>query len=147
MRHQHVIAVAAGLVHAEEARLQAELLLAAPADHALAAADPGMHQAAVAGLDALGLGPGGHHLADDLVAHGEGRHHAAVLDQQLLAAAHVVLAFPDMDVAVADAGGERAHQHLGALGPRRRLLDFLQGGAKLDDIVALHGADSPSILL
>ena len=54
MGHQNVIGVAAGLVHAEKPRLEAELLLAFAADHAVAAADPGMHHAPVADFQPFG---------------------------------------------------------------------------------------------
>ena len=63
-----------------------------------------------------------------------------VLASRFVAAAHVEEAFPQMDVAVADAGGGDAHQHLGALGRGIGLLDLLQRLAELDDLVALHWA-------
>src|SRR6185437_15360772 len=114
-----VIGIAAGAEDAEEARLRAELLLPAPADRAVAAADPREDDAPLAGDDSLGLGPGRQHLAHRLVAHGERQPHAALGQLQPLAAAEIVMPFPEMDVAVADAGGEDAEQHLAALRARR----------------------------
>ena len=48
-------------------------------------------------------GPSLHDAADDLVAHRQRQHHAAILERHRLAAAEVVVAFPDMQVGVADA--------------------------------------------
>ncbi len=62
-----------------------------------------------------------------------------LLGRVLVAAAHVEIAFPQMDVAVADAGRGDAHQHLGALRGGVGFLDLLQRLAELDDLVALHG--------
>src|SRR6185312_10234667 len=107
--------IAARPLHAEKARRHAELLLAAATGGAGAAADPRMDQPLVAFLDAGRLGAERRHFTDDLVAHGERRDEAAVLDGQLLAAAQIVPAFPDVQVAVADAGRLRAQQHLAAL--------------------------------
>jgi hypothetical protein len=56
----------------------------------------------------------------------------------IVAAAHVEEAFPQVHVAVADAGGRDLDQHLGALGRGIALFDLLQGLAELDDLVALH---------
>ena len=109
-------------------------LLAVPA---LAAADPGIDHGLVADLGALGVGADGHHLAHDLVAHGARRIHG-LCGRVLVAAAHVEEAFPQMDVAVADAGGGDAHQHLGALRGGIGFLDLLQRLAEFDDLVAFH---------
>ena len=57
MRHQHMIGEAAGFLDAERARPVAEMLVAALADGAGAAADPGIDDAPVAWRDAGGIGP------------------------------------------------------------------------------------------
>ncbi len=78
VRHQQKIAVAAGAEHAEASRRAAELLVAALADRAFAAAHPGMRQPPVPDLDAARLRPDRHDLADALVSHGQRQLDAAV---------------------------------------------------------------------
>ncbi len=145
MRHQDVIGVAAIAEDAEEARTEAQLLLAALANRAGAAAEPGKDQALVADLGAARLRAQGDDLADRLVPHGQRQLDAALGQLEFLAAAEVVMAFPDMDVAVADAGGENAQQHLAAARLRRRPLEELKGRAALGDIVAFH--DGPPLAI
>src|SRR5260370_231641 len=91
------------------------------------------------------LRPERRHLADDLVAHGERRDEPAILDRELLAAAEIVPAFPDVQVAVADAGGKRAQQHLGPVRLGGGFLGLAQRRAEIDDVVAPHG-DPPLAL-
>src|SRR5262249_21565329 len=109
-----------------------------------AAADPREHQALVAERYALGARPDGDHLADRLVAQGHRQLEPARGHVELLAAAEIVFAAADVDVAVADAGGEHAAQHLGAARGRRRLLGALQRSAEFHDVVADHG-DPPGM--
>jgi hypothetical protein len=73
------------------------------------------------------------------VAHGARRVHR-LGGRVFVAATHVEEAFPQMDVAVADAGRRHSHQHFGALGRGRGFLDLLQRLTELDDLVALHWA-------
>ena len=82
----------------------------------------GCDQHAVADLDALGVGPDRDHLADILVAERHRQLHAAVVQAQLLAAAEIEIAVGQMQIAVADAGGQHLQQHLGARRLRRRRL-------------------------
>src|SRR5579863_6155542 len=56
VRYQDMVRISAGSVHAEEARLGTELLLAMVADCAFAATDPRMDQPPVAHFYAFGLG-------------------------------------------------------------------------------------------
>ena len=53
--------------------------------------------------------------------------------------AEIVAAFPDVQVAVADAGGLDLDQHLFPCRLRRRLVDFLQRRIEIGDLEALHG--------
>src|SRR5262249_61918515 len=110
----------------------------APAHLAFAAADPRKHQAALADIDLLGVGTERRHLADGFVPHGQRQGHAAVGQLKLLAAAEIVDAFPEMQVAVADAGRDHPPQDLGTDRLRRRLLAPLQRGTALADVEALH---------
>ena len=122
----------------------AELLVAAPAYRAFAAAEPGMHQPAVADLDALGVGADGDDFADILMPHGQRQFDAAIGELEPLAAAEIVVAFPDMQVAMADAGGDDLEQDLGAGRLRRRPLHQSQRRATFADIIAFHRTD-PSL--
>src|SRR6266702_6056539 len=60
--------------------------------------------------------------------------------------AEIVAAFPDVKVAVADAGRLHLEQHLRTRGLRRRMIDLLQGGVELGDLETLHRF-SPVILV
>ena len=60
----------------------------------------------VADLDALGVGADRHHFADVLVPERHRQLHAAVLQAHALAAAEIEIAVGEMQVAVADAGGQ-----------------------------------------
>ncbi len=66
----------------------------------------------------LASGPELRDATDDLVSHRERQHHAAVLQRHLLAAADVVIAFPDVQavVGMTDAAMRHLDQHLGAFG-------------------------------
>jgi hypothetical protein len=68
------------------------------------------------------------HLADVLVPHGERQLDAAVGQHQLLAAADLVIAVPDVQVGMAHAGREHLQQHLRAL-RLRRSRSFICSGA------------------
>jgi hypothetical protein len=137
MRHHDMAAIAAGGPGAERARGQTEQLVTPLADRARAAADPRVDGVALADLDTLRSRPRRHHLAGNLVAHGEGQLHAALLQGHLVAPAEIEVAVPDVHVAVTDPGGFDAHEDLLAGGLRRRVLTQLQRLAPLDD---LHGA-------
>ena len=83
--------------------------------------------------------------ADDLVAHGERQHDAAILQRHLLAAAEVVVALPDVQVGVADAAMRHLDQHLGAFRLRRRQFELLQRLAILDHGPGAHDSVSRSL--
>ena len=137
-RHQHVRRVAALREHADILRLEAEILVAALAHLAFAAAHPRIDQPHVADLHVLRVRPDRDHLADVLVAHGERQLDAAVGEHQLLAAADLVIAVPDVQVGVAHAGREHLQQHLRAGRLRRLGLVHLQRRAALADLKAAH---------
>jgi hypothetical protein len=59
--------------------------------------------------------------------------------------AEIVAAFPDMQIAVADAGRLDLDQHLHSFGLRRRMVHFLQGGVELGNLETLHGV-TPDVL-
>ena len=138
MGHDEVRGETAAAVDAHAAGLHAEVLLAAPADDAIAAAHPRMDQAHVADADALGFGADGDHLADILVAHGERQFHAAILQLQLLAAADVVIAVPDVEIGMADASRHHAQDDICSFRSGRIPLHALQRRSALADIVAEH---------
>src|SRR4051794_4246771 len=52
--------------------------------------------------------------------------------------AEIVAAFPDVEVAVADAGRFHLEQHLGARRLRRRMIDLFQRRVELGDLETLH---------
>ena len=68
---------------------------------------------AIADLDADSVGADGDDLADILVSHGQRQFDAAIAELQPLAAAQIVIAVPDVQIAVADAGGDYLEQDLG----------------------------------
>jgi hypothetical protein len=140
MRNHQVIAVAAGAEHADAAGLEAELLVAAPAHPALAAAHPRIDQPPVADLDALRRRTDRHHLADVLVPERHRQLHAALDDAEPLAAAEIEVAVGKVQIAVADAGRQHLQQHLAAGRLGRRPLGKLQRLAALADLKASHGA-------
>ena len=143
MRHRHVVGIAAVAIDAERSRLQAHVLVAGEAHLAFAAAEPGIDQRDVADLEiaggSLGIRPERHDFADGLMAHGARQRHAAILQRQRLASvAEIVAAFPDMQVAVADAGRLHLDQDLGSRRLRGRLIHLFQGGVELGDLETLH---------
>ena len=70
MRHQQMVGIAAGAEHADAERRAANLLVAAPALRAFAAAEPRMHEPAVADLDAVRVRTDGDDFADIFMPHG-----------------------------------------------------------------------------
>ena len=138
MRGDHVCAVAAVRIHTQAAWRQAHIVLFREAFLACAAAKPGEHNAQVADLHALRVRAELGDAADDFVAHRERQHHAAVLQRHPLAAPDIVIAFPDVQIGVADATMGHLEQHFGAFGLRRRQLEFLQRLAILDDGPGAH---------
>ena len=133
-----MVGVTAGTEHADAERCAAKLLVAALADVTFPAADPRVNEPAVANLDAFGIGPDGDDLADILMTHGQRQFNAAIAELQLLAAAQVVIAVPNMQIAVADARGNHFEQDFGPGGLRRRPFHQLEWRAALTNVVALH---------
>jgi hypothetical protein len=100
-----------------------------------------MRQHAGADFDSLGLRSDCDHLADVLVAERHRQLHAAVFQAHALAAAEIEIAVGQMQVAVADAGGQHLEQHLGAGRLRRRIFVALKRLAAGADLEAAH--DTP----
>ncbi len=117
---------------------RAEIVLVALARRASAAANPRIRQHALSDLDALGLGADSHHLADVLVPERHRQLHAAVLQAHPLAAAKIEIAVGEVQIAVADAGGENLQQDLGAGRLRRRRLVALERLAADADLEHAH---------
>ena len=138
VRHQQVIGIAAGTEHPDAEWGAAHLFFAGPADGAFAAAEPGMHQPAVADLHALGVRADRDHFADIFVAHGQRELHAAIGQLQPLATAQVVITLPDMQIAMTNAGRQDLQQDLAAGRLRRRAFHELQRRAAFADVKAFH---------
>ena len=144
MRHRHVVGIAAVAIDAERIGLQAHVLVAGETGLAFAAAEPRIDQRDVADLEialvgGFDIGPERQHLADRLMAHRARQRHAAILERKRLSAvAEIVAAFPDVQIAVADAGGLDLDQHLRSRRLRRRLIHLLQGGVEIGDLETLH---------
>ncbi len=111
--HQHVAGEAAVDGDAEEALLDAEVLVAVLAIAALAAADP--WEDGFPGADEAGCYVRADFVDDagDLVAEREGQRHAA-RGVELLAAAEIGIAVLDVQVGMAEAAALDAHQHFAA---------------------------------
>src|SRR5688572_27089582 len=101
MRDEKVRGIAARAVDSDTAWFGAEVFIASPADDALAATHPGIDQPHIADADALCVGADCDDFADILMAHGERQLDAAIEQFQLLAAADVVIAVPDVQVGMA----------------------------------------------
>src|SRR5690606_31632436 len=121
--------------------------LAALAGTAGAATDPGMNEPAVSGLDAFRIGTDRHHLADILMPERHRPLHAAILPTEALAAAEIEPAIRQVEIAMADAGGQHLEQHFGALGLRRRLLIELQRLAADAYLEHTHVVSLPRFIL
>src|SRR3954470_14824524 len=125
-------------INAEEARLGAEVLVAAPADRAGPAADPRVDEAHVARADAASLGPDGDDFACRLVPERQGHRNAPVLQRHPAAEAEVVAALPDVQIAMADPGRSDAKQDLRSGGFGRPDLDGLERRPKVHHAIASH---------
>src|SRR5258708_4786665 len=77
-------------------------------------------------------------VAAGLVAHGQRQRDATLAHVELAAAAEIVLAAADVDVAVAHPGGQHLEEHLAASGLGRRPLEALERGAETCDVIADH---------
>ena len=138
MRREQVCRIAALREHADVLWLEAQVLFAAPADLAFAAAHPRIDEAHVANRDAGRIGADGHDLADVLVPHRKRQLDAAVGESQLLAAADFVVAIPDMEIGMADAGGQYLEKHLRALRRGGVLFSPSQRRAAFANLEAVH---------
>src|SRR6516164_2064441 len=155
MRHQYVIGIAAVGKYAEAFHGAAEILLAAPAGSAIAAAVPRIGEHARADAHALSIRSNRHDLADILMAERHRQLHATVGETEPLAAAEIEPAIGEMKIAMADASRERFEQHLVAGRLWRRLLAGSQRLAADAELKHAHGSPfrchetdgSPEILL
>jgi hypothetical protein len=102
-----------------------------------------MRQPAVANLDALGVRAESHHLADILVAQRHRQFHAAVGKAHALTATEIKIAVREMQIAVADPGGQNLQQHFTAGWLRRGLLIELQRLPANADLEHSHRRFSP----
>ena len=143
VRHHHKIGVAAVGKHAEAAHGAAQILIAAQANRAGAATDPRVGQQHLANFNALDLGSDGHHFANVFVPERHRQIHAAILQTHPLAAAKIEIAVGEVQVAVADPGGEDLQEHLGAGRLRRRLLVALERLTANADLEHAHCRFSP----
>ncbi len=113
MRHQHVGGVAALRLNADLARLRAKMFVAAPADRALAAADPWINHIAFADGDAAHIRPHGCKLAFDFMTKRK-RKRPAAGKFRASSAAEIEIAFMQVNVGMTDAAMTDANQHFGA---------------------------------
>src|SRR6202012_5779435 len=116
---------------AEEALLDAEVLVAIGAVAALAAADPGKHRALLADQLPGHVRPDLVDDAGDLMAERERQGHAA-RGVELLAAAEIGVAVLDVQVGMAQAAALDAHQDLASLRFWRVDDGLAQGCIELD---------------
>ena len=137
VRHQDVRGVAAVDRDAERARRVAQMLVAACAHGARAAADPRIDGVAYAGCDALGVGASRLDGAGDLVPKGEGEG-AEAAHVELLLAAQGEIAVLQVQIGVAHAAMGDAQQHLAAPGLGRLGLGGLERLAVLDQRLPAH---------
>ena len=103
IRHQHMGGISTGLHDAQKLVVETVVVVTRQADRAGAATDPGIDQSPIAHLHAGHARPDLFDHAIGLVTAGEGRHTAAIFHIEALAAAEVEIAFPDMQIGVADA--------------------------------------------
>ena len=130
MRYPHQVGIAARQLDAQVAHgTHAQLLIAALADRAFAAAQPGVDHDLLAQRHTGGLRAHFDHLAADLVAHGHRQLGAIALQRRHLAAAHVEATFLDVQVGVAHAAMRDAHGDLGAAGRGQFVGRLFQGAA------------------
>ena len=108
---------------AKAALTEAQIVVAGTATPALAAAEPGIDNAPVADLDAVRVGPEFDDLPENLVADRARQGHAAFGKLHALAAAKLVIAFPEVQVGMTNAAMRHREQDFGAHGFRRRLLN------------------------
>lgn len=116
-----VIGVAAVREHAKALHRAAQILFAAPARAAAAAADPRMRKHARSHLDAFGFRPDRYDLADILMPERKRQLHATFGQTQAFAAAEIEIAICQMQIAMADARREHLEQYLRALWLRGQL--------------------------
>src|SRR5277367_475515 len=145
MRHHHIIGIAAVAVDAERIRLDgAHVLVTCETGFAFAAAEPGIGQRDVSDLEialvaSLHLWPKRDHLADGLMPHRSRQRNATILQRERLAPmAEIVATFPDMQIAMTDAGRLHLDQNLRSRRLGGRSIDFLQRSIELSDLETLH---------
>ena len=146
MRHHAFFGVTAGTEDTERGRLRAIVLLVAQADVACAAAEPRIDQKRLADL-AVGdrcIGALRDEPAENLVSHDHRRGHAAIGETQALAAAEIVVAVLNMQIAVADAAARDIDHHFRAGGLRIGLFDRRDRLAEHLDGIGAHCSVPPA---
>jgi hypothetical protein len=133
-----VVGVATVAVHPEEARLYAKVLVAARADGALTASDPGIDEAHLSRIHPSCRRACRHHLADRFVPERQGHPNAAVLQRHPAAEAEIVAALPNVEITVANPGCSDPEQHLRSRRLGRPALDGLKRRAEIDHPIASH---------
>src|SRR5437588_9221269 len=136
----HVVGITAVGARAEAAHRLAEQFLAALAELACTATDPGIHQPLVAHPGALRLRPHRHHLADDLMAEGVRQRQAELGQLELAAVTEVEITIMDVQIAVANPARLDLDQHLRAFGLGVGILARLERLAPFDNLHSMHGA-------
>ena len=115
------------------------VLVAARADAAVPASDPGVDEAHLSRTHPARLRAcRHHHLADGFVPKSQGHPNAAVLQRHPAAEAEIVAALPNVEIAVADAGCSDPKQHLRSRRLGRPALDGLKRRAEIDHPIASH---------
>ena len=135
MGYDHVIPKAPGLLDSKIFRSQAELLIAAAAGGAGAAANPRIGHAQIPEGRSLGVRAQGDDFADDLVAES----HALPGHGQGLAAPKVENPIVQVHIGMADAAGDGAQEDFRALRFRRGPFNPGQGGSGAGGLQLLHG--------
>jgi hypothetical protein len=118
------------------------VLFVAPADVAGPASDPRKDHRACPGLHAFRVRPDRHDLAGDLVAQRE-REVAASANVEPAIVTEVVVALPDVEIAVTHTAAERSNDDLCAGRARVVGIDRLQRLSVLAELIAPHVACSP----
>ena len=144
MWNHDVIAEPARAKRADELWLQAKLFVAARTNRAGPTTDPWINQPLIADADTARLTTNRNHAPHILMAECERQLQAAVGEPHHLAAADIIHAFPEMDVAMANSGCGHLQQHFGSRRLRGGLLSQLKGRTAFADLVGFHScASSP----
>src|SRR6185295_14398352 len=138
MGHQQMVGVTARPLDANPARGHAMVVHALETTRALAAANPGAHQAILSNGYVFGIDTRGDDGAKGFMAKRNRRMHSALTHVEAFASSEIEITIADMHVAVADPAILQLQQHFGTGRLRRLLLGFLQRFAPLHDVITQH---------